>query len=110
MTGFELNEKLKEQVVLLGVEYAVTQRFEKDVTGIQEPFYETTLMFPIDATTIKISEIFMIIIGYKNIFDHDYLFIEPIIERIGKKISLVYAIFPLGISFNDKITFKGKLP
>lgn len=111
MTGFELNEKLKDRCIELGADKALTQFFKKGVPIIPEPFYETTIEFPPEATTDEVAEAYQMILGYKYAFDEQYFFTDPLIEQDyeKKRLRIVYAIFLEDIPFNAKINFPEKL-
>lgn len=107
MTGFELNERLKERCVELGADKALTQFFPKGVPILPGPFYETTILFKPDASTQMITDVYQMILGYKYVFDKDYFFTDPLIEQDNerKRMRIVYAIFEDGTSFNAEINF-----
>jgi hypothetical protein len=112
VTGFELNEKLKERCIGLGADKAITQFFKKGVPIIPEPFYETTVEFPPSASTANITTAYQMILGYKFAFDEQYFFTDPLIEqdRDRKRLRIVYAIFLEDKPFDAEISFLSKLP
>lgn len=107
MTGFELNERLKERCVEAGADKAVTQYFSKGVPIIPEPFYETTITFLPETSTKVITDVYQLVLGYKYAFDVEYFFTDPLIEQDhdNKRIRIVYAIFLEDKPFDAEITF-----
>jgi hypothetical protein len=105
MTGFELNEQIKEYCVERGAKLAVTQFFKKGVPILPEPFYETTILFPTNITVSTIRDCIEYLSKYKEVFDEYYFFTDPLIERNDEYtlVRIVYAIFLENISFHDEI-------
>jgi hypothetical protein len=112
MTGFELNEKIKEHCVQKGAKAAVTQFFKDGVLIMPEPFYETTIVFTDDTPLNVITESYYKIIQYKSVFDRYFFFTDPLVERNEERkiIQIVYAIFLEDEPFNTEINFSGVLP
>ena len=108
MTGFELNEKIKEHCVKRGAKLAVTQFFEKGVPIIPEPFYETSILYSAETPLDVVTEAYTAILRYKDIFDQYFFFTDPLVERneINNTMQIVYAIFIEDEPFNTEI----KLP
>ena len=110
VTGFELNERLKERCVEMGADIALTQFFKDGVPIMPEPFYETSIEFPTETTTNVIAAAYQMILGYKYVFDQQYFFTDPLLEQNNekKKMRIVYAIFIEDTPFNAEINFPSK--
>jgi hypothetical protein len=112
MTGFDLNEKIKERCVQKGAKLAITQFFKKGVPIIPEPFYETSILYDANTPLSVITEAFNTILKYKQVFDQYFFFTDPLVEKneTNNIIQIVYAIFleeePFNTEINLPITLK----
>jgi hypothetical protein len=105
MTGFELNEQVKDYCVQLGAKAALTQFFKNGVPIIPDPFYETIIAFDKNVSADIVTECYKKVLTVKDIFDKYYFFTDPLVERneITGTIQIVYAIFLDGLPFNTEI-------
>jgi hypothetical protein len=92
MTAFELNEKLKEECILLGATKCITIFRKKGVYTLEDPFYENIIYIPPKTETAF--SVYKSIIDYRDVFEYnDIQFTTPVLDGDNSGIVVVYGIF-----------------
>lgn len=95
MNFFELNEELKEKLVLdYKAFYAKTTFFKKGVLLLPEPFYETVVLWNKDVDTYIIEKAASLIGYYKQEIDENAEMTSILFEYSLGRPSLLWSIFP----------------
>jgi hypothetical protein len=104
MTGFELNEDLKDRCMLLGATKAVTTHFKEGFPLLPEPFWETIVVLHDKMHKNHIKVIFSLIKEYMKEFEeYGFNCADPVFEFSYGEPRIVYAIFPGYYSFTKKL-------
>jgi hypothetical protein len=104
MTGFDMNEDLKERCILLGATKAVTTHFKEGFPLLPEPFWETIVILHSKMHKNHIKIIYKLIDEFMNKFeDLGFNCADPVLEFSFEVPRIVYAIFPGNTSFTKKL-------
>ena len=104
MTGFEMNEELKEGCILLGATKAVTTHFKKGTPLLPEPFWETIIILHEQMHKNHIKVIYRLVEEYMNAFEeYGIKCADPVFEYSYFEPRIVYALFPGDINFTKKL-------
>lgn len=103
MTGFELNEELKENCILLGATKAVTTLFKEGTPLLPEPFWETIITIPKTAHINYSKVIFNLVCNFMDTFEvYGFMCADPVFEYSYGEPRIIYAIFPGKKSFTKE--------
>ena len=103
MTGFELNEDLKDCCLLLGAETAVTLFFKNGVLIMPDPFYETYIIFPKEFKPEHVSQIVKSVREHlEKLAQNKFECTDIVMECKKGMIRLVYSIFCTEKKFTTK--------
>lgn len=96
IAGFELNEKLKEDLILdYGASYAKTEFFKNGIGLIHEPFLETIVRWDKGYDVEKMYEGFHFILKEARNINKVAEMTQPVLETSLGRLQIVWGIFDL---------------
>jgi len=92
---FELNEELKERLVLeCDSFFTKTKYFDEGVLMMPEPFYETIALWKPDVSIGTMKHALKIIKAYQKKQEEQFFMTDPVFEYNNNHPAFVWAIFP----------------
>jgi hypothetical protein len=95
MNFFELNEELKEKLVLdHGATFAKTEFFKSGVLLLPEPFYETIVIWENGLSLEVAKNVLNLVNYYREEINEEHEMTEILFETNKGKPSILWSIFP----------------